>query len=108
MAIENLLDNAHKYTPAKKTVRMELKRRRKGVSIYISDQGIGIPAKDIHKIFDMFARIDNPAVLQEEGTGIGLYWAKKIITLHGGTIEVSSEHNKGTTFVINLPYKVAQ
>lgn len=108
MAIENLLDNAHKYTPAKKTVRIELKRRRKGVSIYISDQGIGIPAKDIHKIFDMFSRIDNPAVLQEEGTGIGLYWAKKIITMHGGTIDVSSEHNKGTTFVINLPYKIAQ
>lgn len=107
MAIENLLDNAHKYTPAKKTVRIGLKRRRKGVSITITDNGIGIPAKDIHKIFDMFSRIDNPAVLQEEGTGIGLYWAKKIITMHGGTIEVTSDHNKGTTFIIELPYRVA-
>lgn len=106
MAIENLLDNAHKYTPARKTVRIEMKRRRKGVSILISDEGIGIPAKDMHKIFDMFARIDNPAVLQEEGTGIGLYWAKKIITMHGGTIEVSSEHTKGTTFSMYLPYRV--
>lgn len=107
MAIEKLLDNAHKYTPAKKTVRIELKRRRKGVSTMISDKGIGIPAKDIHKIFDMFSRIDNPAVLQEEGTGIGLYWAKKIITMHGGTIEVISEHNRGTTFVITLLYRMA-
>lgn len=107
MAIENLLDNAHKYTPENKTVRMELKRHRRCVSILISDQGIGIPAKDVHKIFDMFSRIDNPAVLQEEGTGIGLYWAKKIITMHGGTIDVTSEHRKGTTFAITLPYKIA-
>lgn len=105
MAIENLLDNAHKYTPAKKTIHIELKRRRKGVSIMIRDKGIGIPAKDIHKIFDMFSRIDNPAVLQEEGTGIGLYWAKKIITMHKGSIVVESEHTKGTTFTITLPYR---
>ncbi|MDB5186813.1 MAG: Sensor histidine kinase ResE [Candidatus Saccharibacteria bacterium] len=108
MAMENLLDNAHKYTPANKTVRMDLKRRRKGVTITITDQGIGIPAKDIHKIFDMFSRVENPSVLQEEGTGIGLYWAKKIITMHGGTIDVTSEHNKGTTFSIYLPYKAAK
>ena len=106
MAIENLLDNAHKYTPIKKTVRVELKRRRSCVEIAISDQGIGIPAKDIHKIFDMFSRIDNPSVVQEEGTGIGLYWAKKVISLHGGSIDVVSTHDKGTTFTIALPYKV--
>ncbi|MDB5167899.1 MAG: domain S-box [Candidatus Saccharibacteria bacterium] len=108
MAIENLLDNAHKYTPAKKAVKIELKRKRKGVLISISDEGIGIPSKDIHKIFDMFSRIDNPSVLQEEGTGIGLYWAKKIITVHGGTIDVVSEHKHGTTFTIGLPYKIAK
>jgi signal transduction histidine kinase len=108
MAIENLLDNAHKYTPAKKTVRISLQRKRKGVAIAISDEGAGIPAKDIHKIFDMFSRIDNPTVLQEEGTGIGLYWAKKIITMHGGRITVDSEVGHGTTFTIELPYKVTK
>lgn len=108
MAIENLLDNAHKYTPAKKTIKIELKRRRSFAEVMITDQGIGIPAKDIHKIFDMFSRIDNPAVVQEEGTGIGLYWAKKVITLHGGTINVASTHKKGTTFTIQLPYKVSK
>jgi signal transduction histidine kinase len=108
MAIENLLDNAHKYTPAKKAVKIELKRKRKGVLISISDEGIGIPAKDIHKIFDMFSRVDNPSVIQEEGTGIGLYWAKKIIMMHNGEISVSSEHAKGTTFAIELPYKMAK
>jgi two-component system phosphate regulon sensor histidine kinase PhoR len=69
---------------------------------------MGIPAKDLHKIFDMFSRIDNPSVLQEEGTGIGLYWAKKVITLHGGSVDVTSVHNKGTTFTIKLPYKMTQ
>lgn len=108
MAIENLLDNAHKYTPAKKAVRISLQRKRKGVAIGISDEGAGIPAKDIHKIFDMFSRIDNPTVLQEEGTGIGLYWAKKIITMHGGRITVDSEVGHGTTFTIELPYKVTK
>lgn len=108
MAIENLLDNAHKYTPAKKSVRIVLKRRRSCVEITITDQGVGIPAKDAHKIFDMFSRIENPSAIQEEGTGIGLYWAKKVITLHGGSIDVASVHNKGTTFTIKLPYKMAQ
>ena len=105
MAVENLLDNAHKYTPPKKTVRIALKRKRSYVEVLITDQGIGIPAKDIHKIFDMFSRVDNPSALQEEGTGIGLYWAKKVISLHGGTIDVESTHNKGTTFIIKLPYR---
>jgi two-component system sensor histidine kinase VicK len=108
MAIENLLDNAHKYTGAHKTVKIELKRKRSGVIISITDQGIGIPPQDVHKIFDLFSRIDNPSVLQQDGTGIGLYWAKKIVSLHYGTIAVSSEHKKGTTFTIELPYKALE
>lgn len=107
MAIENLLDNAHKYTGAHKTVKIELKRKRSGALISIIDQGIGIPPQDIHKIFDLFSRIDNPSVLQQDGTGIGLYWAKKIVSLHRGTIGVSSEHKKGTTFTVELPYRAA-
>ena len=108
MAIENLLDNAHKYTGAHKTVKIELKRKRSSALISITDQGIGIPPQDVHKIFDLFSRIDNPSVLQQDGTGIGLYWAKKIVSLHHGTIAVSSEHKKGTTFTIELPYKALE
>jgi signal transduction histidine kinase len=108
MAIENLLDNAHKYTPEKKTIKIELRRRRSCAEIVISDQGIGIPQKDIHKIFDMFSRIENPLVVQEEGTGIGLYWAKKVVSLHGGSINVTSHQKTGTSFTIQLPYKVSK
>jgi signal transduction histidine kinase len=108
MAIENLLDNAHKYTPEKKKVQVELRRRRSFAEITISDQGVGIPQKDIHKIFDMFSRIENPSAVQEEGTGIGLYWAKKVINLHGGTISAVSTHQMGTTFTIHLPYKASK
>lgn len=107
MAIENLLDNAHKYTPKNKSVKIELKRKKQFALVTITDEGIGIPAKDIHKIFDMFSRVDNPSVLQEEGTGIGLYWAKKIVTMHNGVISVASEHTKGTTFSIELPYRAS-
>jgi PAS domain S-box-containing protein len=107
MAIENLLDNAHKYTPKNRSVKIELKRKRDFALVMITDEGIGIPAKDMHKIFDMFSRVDNPSVLQEEGTGIGLYWAKKIVTMHNGAISVVSEHTKGTTFSIELPYRVS-
>jgi two-component system sensor histidine kinase VicK len=89
-------------------VKIELKRKRSGALISITDQGIGIPPQDVHKIFDLFSRIDNPSVLQQDGTGIGLYWAKKIVSLHHGTIAVSSEHKKGTTFTIELPYKALE
>lgn len=105
MAIENLLDNAHKYTPEKKTVRITIKRRRSCAEIAISDQGVGIPSNDFHKIFDMFSRVDNPSALQEEGTGIGLYWAKKVVGLHGGDIDVESQQGSGTVFTIRLPYR---
>lgn len=105
MAIENLLDNAHKYSPEKKTVRIELKRKKTHVRLQIIDHGVGIPMQNLDTIFTMFSRIDNPTVLQEEGTGIGLYWAKKIITLHDGTISVVSEQGKGTIFTLDIPYK---
>lgn len=105
MAIENLLDNAHKYTPHKKSITVSLKRRRPHVEISISDQGIGIPAADIDKVFTIFSRIDNSMAFEQEGTGIGLYWVKKIVSLHGGNITVTSELRKGSTFTIALPYK---
>ncbi|HET8884614.1 MAG TPA: ATP-binding protein [Candidatus Saccharimonadales bacterium] len=105
MGIENLLDNAHKYTSNKKAIKIELQRKKSFVSIAVTDSGVGIPTQDIHKLFNMFSKIENPIALEQEGTGIGLYWVKKIVTMHGGTIAVESELRKGTTFTIELPYK---
>jgi signal transduction histidine kinase len=103
MAIENLLDNAHKYTPEGKRVRVKLVKKARSAIISITDSGVGIDKSDVPKLFKMFSRVDNPLTMQQEGTGLGLYWAARIIKLHKGKITVNSQPGKGTTFSILLP-----
>jgi two-component system sensor histidine kinase/response regulator len=104
MAIGNIVDNASKYTPEGKdvTISVSLPDER-SISIIISDQGVGIPKEALDKLFKKFSRIENPLSVKVGGTGLGLYWAKEIIELHGGTINVTSEVNKGSTFTLTLP-----
>ncbi|HSH17900.1 MAG TPA: ATP-binding protein [Candidatus Saccharimonadales bacterium] len=105
MALSNIVDNASKYTPEHKRITIKVTTaRRGGAQIIISDQGVGISEEDLDKLFKKFSRIDNPLSVKVGGTGLGLYWAKEIIELHAGTIEVSSELGKGTTFTITLPH----
>ncbi len=104
MVLENIIDNASKYTPDGKKIEIDLMNiDRNQVHIRIKDQGVGIPAKHMTKLFQKFSRIDNPLSILVGGTGLGLYWAKKIIVLHGGTISVSSKPNKGTVFNVKIP-----
>jgi len=103
MAIDNLLDNAHKYTPPGKVVRIALQKSARSAIISINDQGIGIAKSDLPKMFKIFSRVENPLILQQEGTGLGLYWADRIVRLHKGKITVNSELGKGTTFTITVP-----
>lgn len=103
MAIDNLLDNAHKYTPNGRRVKVGLVKRAKSAVISVTDRGVGIAKTDMPKMFKMFSRVENPLTLQEEGTGLGLYWAQRIVKLHKGKITVQSEQGKGTTFTIILP-----
>ena len=105
MVIENIIDNASKYTPDKRTITAELKKRKDAVDISIIDQGVGIPKADIPKVFQKFSRLRNPLSMMVSGTGLGLYWANKIILLHGGTISIKSAVGKGTTFTVSLPNK---
>jgi PAS domain S-box-containing protein len=102
MVFENLLDNARKYSPEYKRVIINLKKSPSLCTITIQDQGVGIDEKDIPKLFQKFSRVDNP-LSAVGGTGLGLYWVKKLITLHNGSIEVSSKVSVGTTFTIKLP-----
>lgn len=102
MVFENLLSNANKYSPAGSTVTVVLSSSPKHIAIQIKDKGIGIAAEDIPKLFHKFSRIHNPKSTAG-GTGLGLYWAKKLIDLHNGIISVSSKPGKGTTFTIKLP-----
>lgn len=104
MALSNIVDNASKYTPEGKNIEISIKQSRHGtVEIAVRDEGVGITEKDLSKLFKKFSRIDNPLSVKVGGTGLGLYWSKEIIELHGGSITVSSKVGEGTTFTIILP-----
>jgi PAS domain S-box-containing protein len=103
--INNLLSNAIKYSPAGGKIRMTINQDQEQLIIEISDEGIGIPQEEVDKIFDSFYRSKNTGTI--EGTGLGLAIVKRAIDIHNGEIIVSSELNKGTTFNIKIPLKVA-
>lgn len=105
MVIENIVDNASKYTPENKCIRVHVARTRSMVKINIQDEGVGIPKKDIAKIFKKFSRLENSLSVEVGGTGLGLYWARKIIKLHSGTIRVHSDVGKGTVFTVSVPIR---
>lgn len=103
MVLENLLDNASKYTPEGKRITITCSLIGKAVSIKVKDEGVGIEPRYMKRLFQKFSRIDNPLSTQAGGTGLGLYWAKKIVELHGGTLSVRSTPGKGSTFTVTLP-----
>lgn len=105
MVVENLTDNASKYTPEGKSITVSIDTTEDGkfVCIKVKDEGVGIAKEDISKLFQKFSRLDNPLSIQVGGTGIGLYWAKKIVDLHGGEIKIQSKLGKGTTFSVMIP-----
>jgi signal transduction histidine kinase len=107
LVIENLLENASNYSPEGKTITVKLDATKHGVArISIKDQGVGIDKQDIAKLFQKFSRINNSLSNTVNGTGLGLYFSRKIIELHGGRIQVKSTPGKGTTFSIFLPQEI--
>jgi signal transduction histidine kinase len=103
MAIENIIDNAHKYTPAGKRVAIRMRQTNNHVILQVEDKGVGIKPDDQKKLFRKFSRIDNPLSVSVGGTGLGLYWAKKVIEHHDGKISLRSKPGAGTVFTITLP-----
>lgn len=103
MAIENIVSNASKYTPATGSIAISTVSADGLVSIAIADSGVGIAKKDLGLLFEKFSRIPNALSMQVGGSGLGLYWANKVIGLHGGNIGVASRVGKGTTFTVSLP-----
>lgn len=103
MVISNLLDNAGKYSRPGAKVTIEIGQNEGITTVAIKDRGVGINKSDQQKLFKKFSRIDNVYTDSVKGTGLGLYWAQKILGLHGGSIEVTSELEKGSTFTIKLP-----
>ena len=107
-ALINLLDNAVKYSPPGTTVTIRAARMASFLRIEIQDQGIGIARENYHKVFQRFYRGDEKEVQKEEGSGVGLYLARKIIEGHHGTISLDGKKmkkEKGSVFVVQIPYR---
>lgn len=101
-ALTNLLDNAIKYTPEKGNIKIQTLDKGDSVEIAVQDNGIGIPQKDLSRIFERFYTIDRARSRELGGTGLGLSIVRHIIQAHGGEVEVESEMGKGSRFSFAL------
>ena len=102
--IDNILNNAIKYSPDGGRIKVGMRTTDAQLIISISDEGLGIPKKDLPRIFDRFYRVDKARSRAQGGTGLGLAIAKEIVKQHKGFIWAKSEYGKGSTFTIVLPY----
>ena len=102
--VSNLLNNAAKYTPSGGKITISASKEGETALIKVSDNGIGIPADKLSKVFELFAQIDEHVQRAQGGLGIGLALVKRLVTMHGGKIDAESEGaSKGTTFTVRLP-----
>ncbi|MDO4680532.1 MAG: cell wall metabolism sensor histidine kinase WalK [Aerococcus sp.] len=102
--IDNILNNALKYSPDGGTITVRLMSTHNQLILSVQDQGLGMSQKDIPNVFDRFYRVDKARSRAQGGTGLGLSIAKEVVELHGGSMWVNSIENKGSTFFISLPY----
>lgn len=105
MVFENMIDNASKYSEENTHVDVSVRVEEDCVKLCVRDEGVGIDPEGRSRLFEKFSRINNPLSMKVGGTGLGLYWAKKIVDLHGGKITYRSNASGGTTFCIKLPKK---
>ncbi|MBI4225356.1 MAG: hypothetical protein HY617_03410 [Candidatus Sungbacteria bacterium] len=103
IVIDNLLDNALKYTAPGGSVTLRVINGKTNIRIEVEDTGIGIPHDQIHRIFNKFFRTTNAMLFQTSGNGLGLYLAKNIVETHGGDMFVESTEGKGSVFSFTLP-----
>lgn len=106
--IGNLLDNAAKYSLTGGTIRLSLEREGDRVSVRVSDEGIGIPADQQARVFDMFTRVHRSGAMQAGGLGLGLAIGRQLAEMHGGALTVESPGDGlGSTFTLTLPAEEA-
>ncbi len=101
--VMNFTDNAIYYTPQNGTINVELKETPKSVEFRVIDSGIGVPKDEKHKLFTKFYRAENARKTRPDGTGLGLFMAKKVIVAQGGSIIFDSKEGKGSTFGFSFP-----
>lgn len=102
-AMNNLLENAVKYSDRGGTVTVAARKEGSWACFGVKDEGIGIPARDLDRIFERFYRVDQARSRQTGGTGLGLAIVRHVAANHGGTVEVESREGEGSTFTIRIP-----
>jgi two-component system sensor histidine kinase SenX3 len=102
-ALHNLLDNATKYSDEGSTVVLSATRVNGSVELVVADAGIGIPAKDLERVFERFYRVDQARSRQTGGTGLGLSIVRHVAVNHAGEVRVESRLGEGSTFTLCLP-----
>jgi signal transduction histidine kinase/ligand-binding sensor domain-containing protein/CheY-like chemotaxis protein/AraC-like DNA-binding protein len=107
IVICNLLSNAFKYTKDKGKVNVQIQVTNDKVLVWVKDSGIGLSEENREKIFNRFFQVQHVDSARMVGSGIGLAFTKNIIDLHGGFINVESQLNVGTTFILELPFTIA-
>ncbi|WP_421796374.1 sensor histidine kinase [Haliscomenobacter sp.] len=104
--INNLLDNAEKYSPDKPEISISTRDVSNGVEVTVQDNGIGISKEARKQIFDKFYRVPTGNLHDVKGFGLGLSYVKAMMTAHKGSVEVKSEPGKGSSFILTFPYQV--
>jgi two-component system phosphate regulon sensor histidine kinase PhoR len=106
-ALINLLNNAIKYSPDEKSIRVSARREGQRVLVTVKDRGIGIPRLEQKRIFEKFYRVESSVVHTTKGSGLGLALVQHITEAHGGRVEVTSAPGEGSSFTLSLPVKGA-
>jgi two-component system phosphate regulon sensor histidine kinase PhoR len=104
--VYNLIDNANKYSPEAPKIAVRTRNYANGINIEVSDEGIGMTKEQTKRIFDQFYRVPTGNLHDVKGFGLGLSYVNDIVGQMNGSIKVASEKDKGTTFIIYLPFKL--
>ncbi len=102
-AFRQVIENAYKFSGENSAVTVSVRQADSRIVIQVSDTGVGIAREDLPKVFEKFYQVDPSQTGQVRGFGLGLYYAREFIRLHGGTISIESEQEKGTKVVISIP-----
>lgn len=102
-AVGNLVENAVKYSHAGGVVQVRTRLDETALEVMVADQGVGIPSRDLDRVFERFYRVDKARSRETGGTGLGLSIVRHVATNHGGEVLVSSQEGEGSTFVLRLP-----
>ena len=105
-AIGNLVENGVKYSDFGGLVQICVRQNERWVEVMVVDQGVGIPAADLDRVFERFYRVDKARARQTGGTGLGLAIVRHVANNHGGVVSVQSQEGEGTTFAFRLPSRL--